>query len=418
MKKLVLVVCMLLFVVHGFSASILINMDEDQKNHLKAYGIAFLSLKNNVEVDWLLNYRGGSFLIKYNPTLESELKVRGVSYEVIADAKVNAILSEINQPEANQDMVKLEKAPKVAVYSPKNKLPWDDAVTMVLTYAEIPYDVIYDEDVLQGKLVKYDWLHLHHEDFTGQFGRFWANYRQAAWYQEDVRLQEATARKMGFKKVSQMKLEVAKTIKNFCGGGGFLFAMCSGTDSYDIALAAENTDICEQIFDGDGVDPEAQRKLDFSKTFAFHNFQLDLNPYNYEFSDIDNTNQRQVSRTEDFFVLFDFSAKWDVVPAMLTQNHERVVKGFMGQTTSFKNALLKPDVLVMGQLKAANEAKYIHGNFGRGQWTFYGGHDPEDYQHLVGDPPTDLNLFPNSPGYRLILNNVLFPAAKKKKQKT
>ena len=418
MKKLVLVVCMLLFVVHGFSASILINMDEDQKNHLKAYGIAFLSLKNNVEVDWLLNYRGGSFLIKYNPTLESELKVRGVSYEVIADAKVNAILSEINQPEANQDMVKLEKAPKVAVYSPKNKLPWDDAVTMVLTYAEIPYDVIYDEDVLQGKLVKYDWLHLHHEDFTGQFGRFWANYRQAAWYQEDVKLQEATARKMGFKKISQMKLEVAKTIKNFCGAGGFLFAMCSGTDSYDIALAAENTDICEQIFDGDGVDPEAQRKLDFSKTFAFHNFQLDLNPYNYEFSDIDNTNQRQVSRTEDFFVLFDFSAKWDVVPAMLTQNHERVVKGFMGQTTSFKNALLKPDVLVMGQLKAASEAKYIHGNFGQGQWTFYGGHDPEDYQHLVGDPPTDLNLFPNSPGYRLILNNVLFPAAKKKKQKT
>ena len=418
MKKLVLVVCMLLFVVHGFSASILINMDEDQKNHLKAYGIAFLSLKNNVEVDWLLNYRGGSFLIKYNPSLESELKVRGVSYEVIADAKVNAILSEINQPEANQDMVKLEKAPKVAVYSPKNKLPWDDAVTMVLTYAEIPYDVIYDEDVLQGKLVKYDWLHLHHEDFTGQFGRFWANYRQAAWYQEDVKLQEATARKMGFKKVSQMKLEVAKTIKNFCGAGGFLFAMCSGTDSYDIALAAENTDICEQIFDGDGVDPEAQRKLDFSKTFAFHNFQLDLNPYNYEFSDIDNTNQRQVSRTEDFFVLFDFSAKWDVVPAMLTQNHERVVKGFMGQTTSFKNALLKPDVLVMGQLKAASEAKYIHGNFGQGQWTFYGGHDPEDYQHLVGDPPTDLNLFPNSPGYRLILNNVLFPAAKKKKQKT
>ena len=418
MKKLVLVVCMLLFVVHGFSASILINMDEDQKNHLKAYGIAFLSLKNNVEVDWLLNYRGGSFLIKYNPSLESELKVRGVSYEVIADAKVNAILSEINQPEANQDMVKLEKAPKVAVYSPKNKLPWDDAVTMVLTYAEIPYDVIYDEDVLQGKLVKYDWLHLHHEDFTGQFGRFWANYRQAAWYQEDVKLQEATARKMGFKKVSQMKLEVAKTIKNFCGAGGFLFAMCSGTDSYDIALAAENTDICEQIFDGDGVDSEAQRKLDFSKTFAFHNFQLDLNPYNYEFSDIDNTNQRQVSRTEDFFVLFDFSAKWDVVPAMLTQNHERVVKGFMGQTTSFKNALLKPDVLVMGQLKAASEAKYIHGNFGQGQWTFYGGHDPEDYQHLVGDPPTDLNLFPNSPGYRLILNNVLFPAAKKKKQKT
>ncbi len=393
-------------------------MDEDQKNHLKAYGIAFFCLKNNVEVDWLLNYRGGSFLIKYNPSIESELKIRGVSYEVIADAKVNAILTEITQAEVNQDIVKLEKAPKIAVYSPKNKLPWDDAVTMVLTYAEIPYDVVYDEDVLKGKLLTYDWLHLHHEDFTGQYGRFWANYHQATWYQDDVKLQEATAHKMGFSKVSQMKLSVAKSIKNFCGAGGFLFAMCSGTDSYDIALAADGIDICENIFDGDGVDAGAQSKLDFSKTFAFQNFKLDANPYNYEFSDIDNTNQRALDRTQDFFMLFDFSAKWDVVPAMLTQNHEKVIKGFMGQTTAYKNALIKPDVLVMGQLKAANEARYIHGNFGQGQWTFYGGHDPEDYQHMVGDPPTDLNLYPNSPGYRLILNNVLFPAAKKKKQKT
>lgn len=393
-------------------------MDEDQKNHLKAYGVAFFCLKKNIEVDWLLNYRGGSFLIKYNPSIESELKIRGVSYEVIADAKVNAILTEITQAEVNQDIVKLEKAPKIAVYSPKNKLPWDDAVTMVLTYAEIPYDVIYDEDVLKGKLLTYDWLHLHHEDFTGQYGRFWANYHQAAWYQDDVKLQEATAHKMGFNKVSQMKLAVAKTIKNFCGAGGFLFAMCSGTDSYDIALAADGLDICENIFDGDGVDAAAQNKLDFSKTFAFQNFKLDANPYNYEFSDIDNTNQRAIDRTQDFFMLFDFSAKWDVVPAMLTQNHEKVIKGFMGQTTAYKNTLLKPDVLVMGQLKAANEARYIHGNFGQGQWTFYGGHDPEDYQHIVGDPPTDLNLYPNSPGYRLILNNVLFPAAKKKKQKT
>lgn len=406
------------FITHGYASSLLINMDEDQKNHLKAYGVAFFCLKKNIEVDWLLNYRGGSFLIKYNPSIESELKIRGVSYEVIADAKVNAILTEITQAEVNQDIVKLEKAPKIAVYSPKNKLPWDDAVTMVLTYAEIPYDVIYDEDVLKGKLLTYDWLHLHHEDFTGQYGRFWANYHQAAWYQDDVKLQEATAHKMGFNKVSQMKLAVAKTIKNFCGAGGFLFAMCSGTDSYDIALAADGLDICENIFDGDGVDAAAQNKLDFSKTFAFQNFKLDANPYNYEFSDIDNTNQRAIDRTQDFFMLFDFSAKWDVVPAMLTQNHEKVIKGFMGQTTAYKNTLLKPDVLVMGQLKAANEARYIHGNFGQGQWTFYGGHDPEDYQHIVGDPPTDLNLYPNSPGYRLILNNVLFPAAKKKKQKT
>jgi hypothetical protein len=418
MKTFFLSLCCLFFITHGYASSLLINMDEDQKNHLKAYGVAFFCLKKNIEVDWLLNYRGGSFLIKYNPSIESELKIRGVSYEVIADAQVNAILTEITQAEVNQDIIKLEKAPKIAVYSPKNKLPWDDAVTMVLTYAEIPYDVIYDEDVLKGKLFTYDWLHLHHEDFTGQYGRFWANYHQAAWYQDDVKLQEASAHKMGFNKVSQMKLAVAKTIKNFCGAGGFLFAMCSGTDSYDIALAADGLDICENIFDGDGVDAAAQNKLDFSKTFAFQNFKLDANPYNYEFSDIDNTNQRAINRTQDFFMLFDFSAKWDVVPAMLTQNHEKVIKGFMGQTTAYKNTLLKPDVLVMGQLKAANEARYIHGNFGQGQWTFYGGHDPEDYQHIVGDPPTDLNLYPNSPGYRLILNNVLFPAAKKKKQKT
>ena len=402
----------------SFASSILINMDEQQRNHLKAYGVAFWVLKKGLEVDWLLNYKGGSFLIAYNSTLENELKIRGVSYDVLADAKVNAILTEINNPEVNMDLVKLEKAPKIAVYSPKSKLPWDDAVTMVLTYAEIPYDVIYDEEVVGGKLPEYDWLHLHHEDFTGQYGRFWANYRNAAWYQDDVKYQEFTAKKLGFKKVSQMKLAVAEKIRDFCGGGGFLFAMCSGTDSYDIALAAAGIDICENMFDGDGVTPNAQSKLDFTQTFAFQNFKLDLNPMNYEFSDIDVTNSRRVDQAHDYFTLFDFSAKWDVVPTMLTQNHEKVVKGFMGQTTAFKESLLKPNVLVMGELKSAGEARYIHGEFGKGQWTFYGGHDPEDYQHLVGDPPTDLNLYPNSPGYRLILNNILFPAAKKKKQKT
>ena len=402
----------------SFASSILINMDEQQRNHLKAYGVAFWILKKGLEVDWLLNYKGGSFLIAYNSTLENELKIRGVSYDVLADAKVNAILTEINNPEVNMDLVKLEKAPKIAVYSPKSKLPWDDAVTMVLTYAEIPYDVIYDEEVVGGKLPEYDWLHLHHEDFTGQYGRFWANYRNAAWYQDDVKYQEFTAKKLGFKKVSQMKLAVAEKIRDFCGGGGFLFAMCSGTDSYDIALAAAGIDIAESMFDGDGVTPNAQSKLDFTQTFAFQNFKLDLNPMNYEFSDIDVTNNRRVDQAHDYFTLFDFSAKWDVVPTMLTQNHEKVVKGFMGQTTAFKESLLKPNVLVMGELKSAGEARYIHGEFGKGQWTFYGGHDPEDYQHLVGDPPTDLNLYPNSPGYRLILNNILFPAAKKKKQKT
>lgn len=393
-------------------------MDESQRNHLKAYGLAYYTLKNGLEVDWLLNYRGGSFLILYNQQIETELKIRGISYDVIADAKVNAILTEISQPEVNMDIVKLEKAPKIAVYSPKSKLPWDDAVTMVLTYAEIPYDVIYDEEVIGGKLPEYDWLHLHHEDFTGQYGRFWANYRGASWYQEDVKNQEAMAKKLGFSKVSLMKLAVAQKIRDFCGGGGFLFAMCSGTDSFDIALAATGVDICEQMFDGDGADPQAQSKLDYAKSFAFQNFKLETNPMNYEFSDIDVTQSRQIDRTRDYFTLFDFSAKWDIVPTMLTQNHEKVIKGFMGQTTAFKSSLIKPDVLVMGELKSAGEARYIHGEYGKGQWTFYGGHDPEDYQHMVGDPPTDLSLYPNSPGYRLILNNVLFPAAKKKKQKT
>jgi hypothetical protein len=418
MKKLLFFFFALLTGFNAFSASILIPMDEQQRNHLKAYGITYWVLKNQQEANWLLNYRGGSFLITYNTILEKELKIRGVSYEVIADAKVTAILTEIADTEVNMEMVKLEKVPKIAVYSPKSKLPWDDAVTMVLTYAEIPYDVVYDEEILSGKLPEYDWLHLHHEDFTGQYGRFWANYRMAPWYIADVKLQETTAKKLGYNKVSQMKLAVATTIKNFCGGGGFLFAMCSGTDSFDIALAATGVDICEHMFDGDGADPQAQNKLDYNKTFAFTDFRLDLNPANYEFSDIDATNTRNIDQTRDFFTLFEFSAKWDLIPTMLTQNHEKVIKGFMGQTTSFKKNVLKPDVLVMGELKSANEARYIHGQFGKGQWTFYSGHDPEDYQHMVGDPPTDLNLYPNSPGYRLILNNVLFPAAKKKKQKT
>lgn len=420
MLKVRLTLLILLFVSVCRAASILIPMDEEQKNHLKAYGITYWALKNGLETDWLLNYRGGSFLMKYSQTMESECKIRGVSYEVIADAKVTVILNEINDPSINMDMVKLEKEPKIAVYSPKNKLPWDDAVTMVLTYAEIPYDILYDDEVLKGNLPKYDWLHLHHEDFTGQYNRFWSAFRNASWYIEDVKLQEATAKRNGFKKVSEMKLEVARNIRNFCTGGGFMFAMCSGPETIDIALAANGTDIAERVFDGDTADPKAQSKLDFNQTLAFQNFSLDLNPSNNEFSNIDATPIRSPSlnRTNDFFTLFDFSAKWDIVPTMLTQNHDKVVKGFMGQTTAFRKNVIKPNVLVMGETKANEEARYIHGEFGKGQWTFYGGHDPEDYQHMVGDPPTDLNLHPNSPGYRLILNNVLFPAAKKKKQKT
>lgn len=418
MIKWIITLLLVVFAPLTKAASILIPMDESQKNHLKAYGITFWSLKKGEEAEWLLNYRGGSFLMSYGQQLENECKIRGVSYEVLPDSKVTSILNEIADPSVNMDMVKLEKAPKIAVYSPKSKLPWDDAVTLVLTYAEIPYDVIYDEEVLKGNLPKYDWLHLHHEDFTGQFGRFWSAYRNASWYIEDVRQQQAMAKKLGFKKVSEMKLAVAKTIKGFCAGGGFLFAMCSGTDSFDIALAAEGVDICESMFDGDGADPNAQSKLDFTKTFAFRDFKLDLNPSNYEFSSIDATQTRMLDRSNDYFTLFDFSAKWDIVPTMLTQNHDNVIKGFMGQTTAFKSNQLKPDVLVMGETKSASEARYIHGEIGKGQFTFYGGHDPEDYQHAVGDPPTDLSLHPNSAGYRLILNNVLFPAAKKKKQKT
>jgi hypothetical protein len=412
---------LLFLVLTGFAcraSSILIFMDEDQKNHLKAYGIAYWSIGQKAEVSWLLNYRGGSFLVAYAKTVEEECKTRGVSYQVLADAKVTAILNEISDPEVNMEMVKLEKSPKIAVYSPKSKLPWDDAVTLVLTYAEIPYDVVYDDEVLKDKLAGYDWLHMHHEDFTGQYGRFWSAFRNSGWYREDVKNQEAAAARNGFKKVSEMKLAVVKRIKEFCGGGGFLFAMCSGTDSFDIALSADGADICESMFDGDGVDAHAQDKLNFNKTFAFKDFQLDVNPNNYEFSDIDVTQSRTLVQNNDFFTLFDFSAKWDIVPTMLTQNHDKVIKGFMGQTTAFKKNLVKPSVTVLGENKGAAEVRYLNGEIGKGQFTFYSGHDPEDYQHAVGDPPTDLNLHPNSPGYRLILNNVLFPAAKKKPQKT
>jgi hypothetical protein len=418
MRELILLITILISFSQARASYLLIPMDETQKNHLKAYGVAYWVLQQEVEVNWLLNYRGGSFMIKHIPAIEKECNIRGVSCNVIADGQAAGILDEISRPEINMDIVKLEKAPKMAVYSPKNKLPWDDAVTLVLTYAEIPYDVLYDEEVITGKLINYDWLHLHHEDFTGQYGRFYAMYHSAPWYQEQVRTDEAMAAKLGFDKVSKMKLGVAKKIQEFTVGGGFLFAMCSGTDSYDISLAAAGIDICEKIYDGDGTTPDYNNKLNYDPCFAFRDFKLSTNPLEYEFSNIDMTVQRRVPRNEDVFAIFEFSAKWDPVPSMLCQNHEQVIKGFMGQTTSFNKDLVKSGVLVMGENKAANEVRYIHGEVGKGTWTFYGGHDPEDYQHMVGDPPTDLSLHPNSPGYRLILNNVLFPAARKKKQKT
>ena len=417
-KKCLILLFLITIGGKSIASYIVIPMDANQKNHLKAYGISYWSLSNNLEIWWLLNYKGGSFMMKYAKPLESECVIRGVSYEIIADAQSSVLLQEIANPEVNQESVKLEKAPKIAVYSPKNKLPWDDAVTLVLTYAEIPYEVIYDEEIIAGKLPLYDWLHLHHEDFTGQYGKFWSMYKTAGWYQEQVRTMEASAKALGFKKVSELKLGVAKKIQEFVAGGGFLFTMCSGTDSYDIALAAEGVDICGPMFDGDAADPNAQSKLDFSKTFAFKDFKLQTNPAIYEFSNIDAPADRRVTQNNDVFALFEFSAKWDIVPTMLCQNHENVIKGFMGQTTSFNSKLIKDGILVMGENKMLGEAKYIHGEFGKGTWTFYGGHDPEDYAHKVGDPPTDLNLHPNSPGYRLILNNILFPAAKKKPQKT
>ena len=395
-------------------------MDDSQANHLKAYGIAFWSLERETEVQWLLNYQGGSFLLEDFKEIKSELTIRGVSFEVIPDAKAASILLEISNPEVNMDAVKLETAPKIAVYSPKSAQPWDDAVTLVLTYAEIPYEVIYDDEIIDGNLHLYDWLHLHHEDFTGQYGKFYGSYRNAKWYQDQVKEYEATAKRLGFAKVSELKLAVALKIKEYTSGGGFLFSMCSGTDSYDIAISSEGIDICQKMFDGDPADPQSQSKIQFEKGFAFENYKISNNPMEYEFSEIDGTilHSSRAGQKQDFFTLFDFSAKWDPVPTMLCQNHEKIIKGFMGQTTSYKSKFIKPEVLILGESKGIGTARYIHGEFGKGQWTFYGGHDPEDYQHFVGDPPTDLNLHPNSAGYRLILNNVLFPAVKKKKQKT
>jgi hypothetical protein len=411
--------CLLLICRVASANYIFIPMDEKQTDHLKAYGIAYWVLKKDTEIDWLLNYRGGSFMTKYHPTIQNELTTRGVSFEIISDAQANQIITEIASPATNSDIMKLEKYPRIAVYSPKSKQPWDDAVTLVLTYAEIPYDIIFDDEVLNGELPKYDWLHLHHEDFTGQHGKFFGSYGNMPWYIEAQKEAEDLARKHGFRKVSQLKLAVAKRIKEFVAGGGFLFAMCSATDSYDIALAAEGVDICERMYDGDGADPAAQEKLNFEATFAFTDFRLSRDPYQYEFSDIDNNLQdRGLRQDNDYFSIFEFSAKWDPIPTMLTQNHTRVIKGFYGQTTGFKKHLIKPDVVIMGENKEIKEVKYMHGIFGKGFWTFYGGHDPEDYQHTVGEEPTDINLHPNSPGFRLILNNILFPAAKKKKQKT
>lgn len=421
-SRMIFIACILIFIcANALSQKILIPMDLKQTDHLKAYGIAYWALTKNIQVDWLLNYRGGSFMLDAVDSVITECRVRDVAFEELTGSQASQIYAEVADENTNSDAVRLEKAPKIAVYVPPNFLPWDDAVTLAMEYAEIPYDKIWDDDVLQGKLVKYDWIHLHHEDFTGQYGKFYANFATQPWYVEQQAMYEKKAHELGFAKVSEMKKAVARRIKEYVAAGGFLFAMCSATDTYDIALAAENTDICDIMYDGDPPDLNAQKKLDFSKCLAFENFTIETNPLRYEYSDIDIPPSDMVDpnrEATDFFTLFEFSAKYDPVPTMLTQDHANIIKGFMGQTTNFKKSLIKKNITILAEREGTEEVRYIHGDFGRGTFTFYGGHDPEDYRHEVGDPATDLHLHKNSPGYRLILNNILFPAAKKKQQKT
>ena len=400
---------------------LLIPMDLRQTDHLKAYGIAYWALSKGMEIDWLLNYRGGSFMMDGLDLIATECRIRGVAFEGISAAAAAGIYAEVQRDDNNMDVVRLEKAPRIAVYVPPGFKPWDDAVTLALEYAEIHYDKLWDEEVLRGRLSEYDWLHLHHEDFTGQYGKFYASFAGAAWYQEQQATLEREAAKLGFKKVSELKKAVARAIKSYIGAGGFMFAMCSATDTYDIALAAEQTDICDVMYDGDPPDPDAQDRLDFSRALAFTNFTLEKSPLRYEYSDIDQPPSDMLALQNpetDYFTLFEFSAKFDPVPTMLTQNHVSVIKAFLGQTTNFKKSCIKNTVTILAEKPGLDQVRYLHGNYGRGTFTFYGGHDPEDYQHAVGDPATDLSLHKNSPGYRLILNNILFPAARKKQQKT
>jgi hypothetical protein len=404
---------------NSLARQILIPMDAAQTNHLKAYGLIYNHITEGNEAQWLLNYRGGSFMTPYSDAVVRNARIRGIHVEIISDSESSSILRQIESNEVNMAAVPLEKAPRIAVYTPSHALPWDDAVTLALTYAEVEYTTIYNNEVLNGDLANYDWLHMHHEDFTGQYGKFWASFRNTPWYQRQVRDLEEMAQQNGFQKVSDMKKAVVTNIKNFIGEGGFLFAMCSGTDTFDIALAALGVDIAPTPFDGDPMDPDAQNKLDYSQTLAFKDFTLVTDASEYRHANIDiPVRLEEVDQSLDFFTLFDFSAKWDPVPTMLTQNHVSSVRGFYGQTTAYQRDKVKSSVVILGETPGRDEIKYIHGNFGMGTFTFYGGHDPEDYTHRVGDPPTDLNLHPNSPGYRLILNNVLFPAAQKKKQKT
>ncbi len=417
MKKLALIFLLFTITINAQS-KILIFMDPAQTDHLKAYGVTFNALNKGTSADWLLNYRGGSFMFDYSEQIALQCRLKGVAFQPLSNEEAVQIYNLVQSEDNNMEVVRLEKAPKIAVYIPPGFQPWDDAVTLALNYAEVPYDKIWADEILRGDLEKYDWLHCHHEDFTGQYGKFYSSFSGAQWYIEQQRLYENEAKKLGYKKVSQMEKDIVQTIKNYVGRGGFLFAMCSATDSFDIALAAMNVDIVDRMYDGDPPDPDAQAKLDFSNTLAFENFKVEMNPLIYEYSDIDVQLAEVGDQRNDYFTLFDFSAKYDPVPTMLIQNHVNVIHGFMGQTTMFHKKFIKKSVYILGERAGTDQVKYIHGSYGRGTFTFYGGHDTEDYQHAVGDPPTDLSLFKNSPGYRLILNNILFPAAKKKEQKT
>jgi hypothetical protein len=417
-KHIIIALLSILSAMTCSAQKLLIPMDLTQTDHLKAYGLTYWALTKGAKSDWLLNYRGGSFMLDYTDEIAAECRIRGVAFEQVDGGKSAKIYAEVQSEENNTDVVRLEKPPKIAVYTPPGYKPWDDAVTLAMEYAEVKYDKLWDEEVLQDKLKDYDWLHVHHEDFTGQYSKFFAAFGSQPWYVQQVTLLQSTARKLGFAKVSLLKRAVAEKIREYVLAGGFMFSMCRGTDSFDIALAAHNTDICEEMYDGDPADPNCQQKLDFSRTLAFENFTLSQNPYDVVLSDIDVGPTMIAQPQNDYFTLFDFSAKYDPVPTMLTQCHVNVVRGYLGQTTSFRKSLLKKYVTVLAEREGTEEVKYIHATVGRGTFTWYTGHDPEDYQHAVGDPPTDLHLHKNSPGYRLILNNILFPAAKKKKQKT
>ena len=407
----------LLFVFAALRADkLLIPMDLSQTDHLRAYGIAYRAISKGLDVEWLLNFRGGSFMMAYDRQVEKDCAVNGVCWENLSASEVLQVYQTIE--ENNMETVLLEKAPRIAVYIPGNFEPWDDAVTLALEYAGIPYEQVWDDDVLNGVLPKYDWLHLHHEDFTGQYGKFYGSQRQTDWYQNEVRMNEDMCRRLGFSKVSRMKLSVALAIKSYISDGGFVFSMCSACDTYEIALAAAETDICHEIYDGDPFERQANSMLDFSQCLAFEKFQVVLDPLVYEHSTIDVMQEASRRGPNTYISLFDFSAKFDPVPSMLVQNHTALVKEFLGQCSGFRRSTIKVAVLNLGEVVGTEEVKYLHGDYGKGTFTYLAGHDPEDYQHFVGDPPTDLNLHRNSPGYRLILNNVLFPAARKKELKT